>query len=321
MSESIIETVPFWGTDPNVLFQHFEFFPVKSMTYEQKFNAITRGVIVLGLTSFAFTMSLRILIITFITILAIFIIHHYEEYEGMSGGESATEVVPDINPMTNKLLGQLRQKILIDGTYFTISDDLKSGKATDPLDPNVTIANVKISGKTAVVTFADNTTQEYSLLNDEWIKYKVGQSAPVKKEFTTQNPADIVFDDIGITRTGAFGEPNSSNPFGNFLVSDHVNNPYKKPAPPAFNNNRILKEAKTLVGELNPGQPDIADKLFKDLGEQYVFEQSLRQFTSNPSTTLMNDQTGFADFCYGSMTSCKEGNLFACARNLPRHVS
>ena len=59
----------------------------------------------------------------------------------------------------------------------------------------------------------------------------------------------------------------------------------------------------------------------KDLGEQFVFEQSLRPFHSNPSTTIPNDQQGFAEFCYGSMVSCKEGNMFACARNLARHTN
>ena len=45
------------------------------------------------------------------------------------------------------------------------------------------------------------------------------------------------------------------------------------------------------------------------------FEQSLRPFYSNPSTTIPNDQGSFADFCYGSMVSCKEGNPYACYRN------
>ena len=76
-----------------------------------------------------------------------------------------------------------------------------------------------------------------------------------------------------------------------------------------------------MVIEQNPGQPDIADKLFTDLGEQFVFEQSLQPFYSNSATTIPNDQAGFADFCYGSMVSCKEGNLFACARNLDRHTN
>jgi hypothetical protein len=138
-----------------------------------------------------------------------------------------------------------------------------------------------------------------------------------------ENIADDILEDNNIVRdANTFDEPTSKNPFGNVLVSDYEDNVNKKPAPPAFNdqvNDNILEKAKNMVAELNPDQPDIADKLFKDLGEQYVFEQSLRPFTSNPSTTIVNDQKGFADFCYGSMSSCKEGNLFACARNLPRH--
>jgi hypothetical protein len=76
-----------------------------------------------------------------------------------------------------------------------------------------------------------------------------------------------------------------------------------------------------MVIEANPGQPTIADKLFQDLGNEFVFEQSMRPFHSNPATTIPNDQGAFADFCYGSMVSCKEGNLFACARNLSRHTN
>ena len=115
-----------------------------------------------------------------------------------------------------------------------------------------------------------------------------------------------------------FEQPNSKNPFNNVLVPDIELNPDKKPAPPAFNNEvneKIINESKKMIQELNPDQPDISEKLFKDLGEQYTFEQSLRQFNSNPNTRVVNDQTGFAEFCYGNMVSCKEGNLFACARN------
>ena len=121
-----------------------------------------------------------------------------------------------------------------------------------------------------------------------------------------------------------FDSPTETNPFSNVLVPDYEFNPQKKPAPPAFNENTnqsILENAKKLVQQANPGQPNIADKLFKDLGEQFIFEQSLQPFYSNPGTTIPNDQAGFADFCYGSMVSCKEGNLFACARNLDRHTN
>lgn len=139
------------------------------------------------------------------------------------------------------------------------------------------------------------------------------------------NPAVDYLTENGVNiSSNVFSEPNSSNPFNNVLNTDIDFDPNRKPAPPAFNsivNNNILNQAKQLVVDANPDQPDIADKLFKDLGDQFVFEQSLRPFNSNAVTTVPNDQDAFAEFCYGSMISCKEGNKFACARNLSRHTN
>jgi hypothetical protein len=115
-----------------------------------------------------------------------------------------------------------------------------------------------------------------------------------------------------------FDQPTAQNPFSNVLITDVTGNPRKKPAPPAYNNQvnkTILEAAKESVINANPDQPDISEKLFKDLGEQLTFEQSMRQFYSNPSTLTPDDQQAFAEFCYGSMISCAEGNKFACARN------
>lgn len=143
-----------------------------------------------------------------------------------------------------------------------------------------------------------------------------------QKKENFENPTDEIVKENNIQTNDVFDEPTKSNPFGNVLVTDIEFNPEKKPAPPAFNkdiNEKIMKESKQMVQDLNPDQPNISDKLFKDLGEQYVFEQSLRQFHSNPNTQIVNDQTGFAEFCYGNMVSCKEGNLFACARNLTNY--
>jgi len=127
-----------------------------------------------------------------------------------------------------------------------------------------------------------------------------------------------------ITEHMAFDESSPENPFSNVLMNDFTDNVDKLPAP-SFNlsstNDKILQNAKRAVELNNPGQPDIANKLFRDLGEQFTFEQSLRQFNSNPSTTIPNDQEAFANFCYGSMTSCKEGNAFACVKHLDNHYN
>lgn len=134
------------------------------------------------------------------------------------------------------------------------------------------------------------------------------------------SPAIAVLSDnlAGVSPVDVFDSPAAGNPFSNVLVTDINGNPTKKPAPPAYNdhvNQSILSAAKDAVIQANPGQPDISDKLFKDLGEQLTFEQSMRQFYSTPSTTTPDDQQAFAEFCYGSMISCKEGNKFACARS------
>lgn len=121
-----------------------------------------------------------------------------------------------------------------------------------------------------------------------------------------------------------FDQPSPENPFSNVLMNDYDFNVNKKPAPPMYNkavSESVLSQAKQLVRESNPGNPDIADKLFNDLGEQYSFERSMQPFYSMPNTTIPNDQKGFAEFCFGSMISCKEGNQFACARNLDRHTN
>jgi len=159
----------------------------------------------------------------------------------------------------------------------------------------------------------------YHTIEKEKIEIKKGKegfiSDPVKDYLDSENIP--IRDDV-------FQEPDSGNPFSNVLMTDYDYNPNKKPAPPSFNENvnqKILTGAKKLVVEANPDQPDIADKLFKDLGEQLVFEQSLRQFNSNPGTTIPNDQGAFAEFCYGSMISCKEGNNFACARNMSHYTN
>ena len=153
------------------------------------------------------------------------------------------------------------------------------------------------------------------------------QSKALKEESKEgfENPAIAYLTENNKTiPTDAFLEPDTSNPFGNVMMTDYDYNPNKKPAPPAFNskvNSAILNSAKQLVNEANPGQPDIANKLFNDLGDNLAFEQSLRPFNSNPSTTIPNDQQSFAEFCYGSMISCKEGNQFACARNTSHYTN
>lgn len=139
------------------------------------------------------------------------------------------------------------------------------------------------------------------------------------REDTNSNPALELYP---TDTSNVFSEPNTSNIMSNVLVTDYLYNPQRKPAPPAYNekvNDSIVSQAKQLVQKTHPDIPDISDKLFKDLGDNMMFEQSLRPFYSTASTTIPNDQQSFSEFCYGSMISCKEGNQFACAKQNSRY--
>lgn len=121
-----------------------------------------------------------------------------------------------------------------------------------------------------------------------------------------------------------FQAPTVQNPFGNVLVTDYDDRTTRLPAAPIDQpvvSQTILDQAKELVREMHPEQPEVSEKLFRDLGEQFTFEQSMRPFYSMPNTSIPNDQQAFTNFCYGNMVSCKEGNELACARNLLRHVA
>ena len=141
-----------------------------------------------------------------------------------------------------------------------------------------------------------------------------------EEAFTNQDPVK----ERTVLPQDLFSTPQSNNPFGNTMLSDYDEADKKKPAPPSYNkriNDHIVTQAKQAIMDNNPEQPHITNRLFSGLDDDLAFEQSMRPFYSMPSTTIPNDQQSFAEFCYGSMISCKEGNEFACARNMTRHTN
>ena len=69
-------TISFWSNEPTILFNKeyiFELFPTTNMSYEQKLNAITRLIILITISGYILTMSLRILIVGLLTLFIIFI--------------------------------------------------------------------------------------------------------------------------------------------------------------------------------------------------------------------------------------------------------
>jgi hypothetical protein len=134
----------------------------------------------------------------------------------------------------------------------------------------------------------------------------------VKEGFSNANVRELTKED--------FTSPTEKNPAMNVLLPEIKDNPNRKPAAPSFNpevGKKMDDSVKDMVSEkFNDSKID--ERLFKDLGDNFNFDQSMRSFHPTANTQIPNDQKAFADFCYGDMISCKEGNAFACTRDNPR---
>tara|TARA_E500000178_G_scaffold199477_1_gene197481 strand:+ start:202 stop:786 length:585 start_codon:yes stop_codon:yes gene_type:complete len=87
-------------------------------------------------------------------------------------------------------------------------------------------------------------------------------------------------------------KPTESNPFMNFTLDDY----YKDPNRPK---NCDIDEVRD----------EMKEKFFKrivpDPTDIWGQSTSDRNFYTTPSTRIVNDQTGFAKWCYGTMGECK----------------
>jgi len=118
-----------------------------------------------------------------------------------------------------------------------------------------------------------------------------------------------------------FTEPTEKNPVMNVLLTEIDDDPNRRMAAPAFHSivEKDINESTKDMVAVNFDDPAIKDRLFKDLGDKFSFEQSMRQFYATPNTTVPNDQEGFAEYCYADMISCRDitNNELACTRNMP----
>ena len=117
-----------------------------------------------------------------------------------------------------------------------------------------------------------------------------------------------------------FQAPTPQNPLMNVQLTDIQDRPSRPAAEPAFNprvERDINESAQQFVVDDLGGNPNLEDRLFRDLGDNYEFSNSMRNYFATPNTRIPNDQHAFAEYCYGDMISCKEGNMMACARANP----
>jgi len=101
-----------------------------------------------------------------------------------------------------------------------------------------------------------------------------------------------------------FKEGTKRNPFSNVLLTEIMDEPDRKSAPPAFNpevDEQITKDIKRSVQFMNPEIDNTSKQLFGDLYERFNLDQSNRVFFSTPNTKVVNDQGAFAQFLYNDL--------------------
>lgn len=91
-------------------------------------------------------------------------------------------------------------------------------------------------------------------------------------------------------------KPNKENPFMNFTHGDHINNPNR---PRACKYDDIKDEMrKKFRSHIHTDSGDIWGKFISD-----------RNYYSMPNTEIVNDQTGFALWCFGNSGQCKSEGI------------
>lgn len=107
-----------------------------------------------------------------------------------------------------------------------------------------------------------------------------------------------------------FKDGNKKNPFSNVLLTQIMDDPDRKSAPPAFNldvSEDITKNVKRSVQMMNPGIKNTSRQLYDSLWDKFELDQSDRLFYSTPNTRVEpGNQSAFGQWLYGTMPSAKE---------------
>ena len=115
----------------------------------------------------------------------------------------------------------------------------------------------------------------------------------------------------------------SRNPFSNVLLPEIKYNSERRPAPPSFQPDvaeDITEQTKSMVQKLNPTIKNTDKQLFGSMTDKFYLDQSNRAFVSTPNTRIPNDQGAFADYLYGNMPSCRDGDGVACVQDNYRYI-
>ena len=149
--------------------------------------------------------------------------------------------------------------------------------------------------------------KKQKITNEGFISVTTGKNSSTKTTDSITNPVTLKS-----VLKSEFKEGNKKNPFSNVLLTQIMDEPNRKPAPPSFNPDvevDITNNTKKNVQQLNPGIKNTNKQLFGDLWDKFELDQSNRNFYSTANTKVCNDQGAFAEFLYGDMLSAKSSGI------------
>jgi len=274
----------FWMNNVQNIIDSFQLsglLPNMLSTFEDQLNTLTKLIGLITLITFLISPSLKVILTGFLCILAIIIIYKNERNMHNTEGFTNQNMTPYQVPMQPQMQQQMQP--------LRLQTPMPQQDVTPvPLAPQNIFMN------------ASNTSSIYELPTSSRV-------TPLQEINAIENNIANKYMNVDNQK---FTFPTKQNPMMNVLLPEIQNNPQR---PPAANSGDTFIEK--LINK------DGADpKIFGDLGDNISYAQSMRNFYTNPSTTVPNSQKDFANFCYGNMASCKDNDYLQCYKNNERFV-
>lgn len=107
-----------------------------------------------------------------------------------------------------------------------------------------------------------------------------------------------IYEKLNLSDDGKCIKPTKDNPFMNVTYVDYNDFP-NRPSACNVTKKKTREEIENILDE----------SCYRDVDDIYARNAGDRQFYTNPSTTIPNDQQGFAEWLYKSAPTCKEKTI------------
>lgn len=125
--------------------------------------------------------------------------------------------------------------------------------------------------------------------------------------FFYKNYINNYLENFSVSENNDVDKHTRKNPLYNVLLTDYEDNPKKSEIEDQYTEvkeKNINETVKQFIYDNNKNNKDIK-KIFSNLANNLDFENSMRQFYINPSTTIPNNQDDFLSYCYNDLYSEK----------------